>query len=59
MANCEKLTFTTLSKMAKNALWAEKQFIDLGMLDQANKYHRIWCRLSQSMLMNIKEHGKL
>lgn len=59
MAHCIKLSYTTLSRMAQNALWAQKKYIDLGMLDQARRYESIWNRLAAAMLNNIKEGGRL
>lgn len=48
MTNC-KLTWHQLKQMADNALWAERMYIDLGMIDQACRYGLIWARIMKAM----------
>lgn len=54
---CKKISYRCLSQMAQNAQWAERFYIELGMLDEARRYDRIWSRIMDAMLANIKENG--
>lgn len=43
-----KTPYTCLIKMADNAFWAQKMYLQLGMYDQYFRYYFIWNRLMKA-----------
>lgn len=54
---CTRCTYTTLSKMADNALWEQSRAMENGLWHQAIRYGNIWIRIKDAMYRNIMEGG--
>jgi len=45
----QPISYKCLVKMAQNALWAERMYIELDMPVEARRYARIWSRIFKAM----------
>jgi len=49
-----KLTYWDLSRMAQSAIWAEAMYLELGLINEACRYHAIWYRICKAMINDMK-----